>query len=217
MKKGLTELVFILDRSGSMAGLESDTIGGFNAMIEKQKKAEGQAYVSTVLFNQKSVVIHDRVDVQRVEPLTGEQYSVYGCTALLDAVGRAIHHIGNIHKYAREEDRPEKILLVITTDGMENASREYSAEQIREMIERQKTRFGWEFLFLGANMDAVQTAGHMGIDSTRAVSYHSDPIGTQLNYEVISEAVSHVRSASAIPDNWSERIRRDFKSRKGKA
>ena len=214
MKKGLTELVFILDRSGSMAGLESDTIGGFNAMIEKQKKADGQAFVSTVLFNHECAVIHDRMSIQRIEPRTGAQYSVGGCTALLDAVGGAIHHIGNVHKYAREEDRPEHTLFVITTDGMENASHHYTADQVRHMIERQKSKYGWEFLFLGANMDAVQTASHLGIDHSRAVSYHSDHIGTQLNYDVVSEAVSCVRASAPIPDSWADRIKKDFFSRK---
>ena len=162
MKKGLTELVFILDRSGSMAGLEGDTIGGFNAMIAKQKKADGEAYVSTVLFDNESVVIHDRVDIQKITPMTEEQYSVRGCTALLDAIGKAIHHIGNVHKYAREEDRPEHTLFVITTDGMENASHRYTAEQVKQKIERQKQKYGWEFIFLGANIDAVETASCIG-------------------------------------------------------
>ena len=214
MKKGLTELVFILDRSGSMAGLESDTIGGFNAMIAKQQKAEGEAYVSTVLFDDESVVIHDRVDVQKIAPMTEEQYSVRGCTALLDAIGQAIHHIGNVHKYAREEDRPEHTLFVITTDGMENASHRYTAAQIKQKIERQKSKYGWEFMFLGANIDAVETAGRIGIDKNRAVSYHSDHVGTQLNYEVISEAVCCMRECASIPDNWADRIEEDYLKRK---
>ena len=213
MKKNLTELVFILDRSGSMSGLESDTIGGFNAMIAKQKKAEGEAYVSTVLFDNESVVIHDRVDIQRIEPMTDKQYSVRGCTALLDAVGKAIHHIGNVHKYAREEDRPEHTLFVITTDGMENASRSYTAERVRQMIERQKSRYGWEFIFLGANIDAVETARHFGIDKNRAVSYRSDHEGTRLNYEVISDAVSQLRCQAALSDEWKERIEEDVRRR----
>ena len=213
MRKGLTELVFILDRSGSMAGLEGDTIGGFNAMISKQQKAEGEAYVSTVLFDNESVVIHDRVDVQKVAPMTREQYSVRGCTALLDAVGNAIHHIGNVHKYAREEDRPEHTLFVITTDGMENASQRYNAQHVKQKIERQKSKYGWEFIFLGANIDAVETAKHFGIEKNRAVSYRSDHLGTRLNYEVINEAVSCMRECSEIPDGWAERIEKDMRNR----
>ena len=214
MKKGLTELVFILDRSGSMAGLESDTIGGFNAMIAKQQKAEGEAYVSTVLFDNESVVIHDRVDIRKIAPMTAEQYSVRGCTALLDAIGKAIHHIGNVHKYARDEDRPEHTLFVITTDGMENASHRYTAEQVKQKIERQKSKYGWEFIFLGANIDAVDTASRIGIDKKRAVSYHSDHVGTKLNYEVISEAVCSMRSSEEIPDDWAARIKDDYRRRK---
>ena len=214
MKKNLTELVFILDRSGSMAGLEGDTIGGFNAMNEKQKRAEGEALVSTVLFDNASVVIHDRVDVQKVAPMTDAQYAVRGCTALLDAVGGAIHHIGNVHKYAREEDRPEHTLFVITTDGMENASRRYTAERVKQMIERQKAKYGWEFIFLGANMDAVEAAGSIGIDPRRAVSYRSDSLGTRLNYDVISEAVCCIREKSGIPDDWARRIEEDESGRR---
>ncbi|MEE1162246.1 MAG: vWA domain-containing protein, partial [Lachnospiraceae bacterium] len=178
MKKNLTELVFILDRSGSMAGLEKDTIGGFNAMIEKQKAEEGEAYISTVLFDNYSEVIHDRVALSDVPKLTEKEYYVRGCTALLDAVGGAIHHIGNVHKYAREEDRPEKTLFVITTDGMENASRRYSYEKVREMTKRQKEKYGWEFLFLGANIDAAKEAARFGIDADRAADYHADTQGT---------------------------------------
>lgn len=163
MKKNLTELVFILDRSGSMQGLEGDTIGGFNAMIEKQKKEPGKALVSTVLFDDLTEVLHDRVKLDEVRPITEKEYDVGGCTALLDAVGGAIHHIGNIHKYARSEDVPEHTLFVITTDGMENASRRYLAQKVKEMIGRQKEKYGWEFLFLGANIDAVETAGHLVI------------------------------------------------------
>ena len=174
MKKNLTELVFILDRSGSMSGLEDDTIGGFNAMIEKQKREPGEAYVSTVLFDNISEVIHDRVDIQRIEPLTRNQYYVRGSTALLDAVGCAIHHIGNVHKYAREEDRPEKTLFVITTDGMENASGKYSYEKVRSMIERQKEKYGWEFIFLGANIDATKEAARFGIRADHAANYNAD-------------------------------------------
>ena len=215
MKKNLTELVFILDRSGSMSGLESDTIGGFNAMIEKQKQSDGEAYVSTVLFSDNSVVIHDRVDVQRVSPMTARDYCVGGCTALLDAVGGAIHHIGNVHKYAREEDRPEKTVFVITTDGMENASHRYTADELRAMIERQKQKYGWEFLFLGANIDAVETARRYGISEDRAVSYRSDSEGTRLNYDVVGDAVHAMRCAPncAMPSNWKERIEEDMRRR----
>ena len=213
MKKGFTELVFILDRSGSMAGLEGDTIGGFNAMIEKQKKAEGVACVSTVLFDHMRAVIHDRVDVQKIAPMTEADYAVRGSTALLDAIGKAIHHIGNVHKYAREEDRPERTLFVITTDGMENASHRYSAPQVRQMIELQKRKYGWEFIFLGANIDAVETARRFGIGSDRAVSYRSDHEGTRLNYEVISDAVTHLRCEAALPTDWKERIEEDMRRR----
>lgn len=213
MKKGLTELVFILDRSGSMAGLESDTIGGFNAMIDKQKQEEGEAYVSTVLFDSESVVLHDRVPMGQIPPMTREQYAVRGCTALLDAVGGAIHHIGNVQKYAREEDRPQHTLFVITTDGMENASHRYTVEQIRQKIRRQKEKYGWEFLFLGANMDAVQAAGRMGIEPKRAATYRSDRQGTQLNYQAISRAVSHIRTTSAISDDWAKSIDEDYFNR----
>ena len=213
MKKNLTELVFILDRSGSMAGLEADTIGGFNAMIEKQKAAGGDAYVSTVLFSHDSRVIHDRVNLQEVKPLTAQDYQVGGTTALLDAIGGAIHHIGNVHKYARAEDVPEKTLFVITTDGMENASRRYGADEVRRKIQRQQEKYGWEFLFLGANIDAVETAARYGIDSSRAVSYRSDSIGTRLNYEVVSEAVMQMRCCDSIADDWKERIEDDMESR----
>ena len=213
MKKGLTEIVFILDRSGSMAGLEKDTIGGFNAMLEKQRQGEGQALISTVLFSNESAVIHDRVDAREVPPLTEREYFVCGCTALLDAVGGAIRHIGNVHKYAREEDRPERTLFIITTDGMENASRHYDLRRVRAMIERQKARYGWEFLFLGANIDAVDTAARLGIDADRAANFHCDAQGTQLNYEAVSDAVSAMRCAAPLSADWKERIDSDFQSR----
>lgn len=216
MKKNLTEIVFILDRSGSMSGLEADTIGGFNSMIAKQKKAEGDALISTVLFDSTSEVLHDRVDVQRVRQMTNRDYEVGGCTALLDAIGGAIHHIGNIHKYARPEDVPEHTMFIITTDGMENASRFYSVDRVRHMIERQTEKYGWEFLFLGANIDAIETARSFGIGADRAVNYHSDSEGTQLNYEVLSDTISAVRSNQPIPEGWKERIDEDFKKRRGK-
>ena len=198
MRKGLTEVVFILDRSGSMSGLEADTIGGFNSMIAKQKKEEGEAYISTVLFDDTCEVLYDRVPVNKVEPMNDNQYYVRGCTALLDAIGGAIHHIGNVHKYAREEDRPEKKLFIITTDGMENASRQYSYEKVKEMVERQKEKYGWEFLFLGANIDAIDVAGKFGIDSNRALNYVSDHKGTQLNYEVLNKTVSEFRACKSL-------------------
>ena len=209
MKKNLTEIVFILDRSGSMSGLEADTIGGFNSMIEKQRKADGEALVSTVLFDNMSEVIHDRVDIRDIKSMTDRDYTARGCTALLDAIGGAIHHIGNVHKYARKEDVPEH-----TLDGMENASRRYDSEKIKKMIERQKEKYGWEFLFLGANIDAVETAKHFGIGADRAVNYHSDHKGTQLNYEVLSEAVSAVRCSVPLGTNWKKRIDEDYESRK---
>ena len=209
-----TELVFILDRSGSMSGLEADTIGGFNALIAKQKKEAGRAVVSTVLFDDRIEVLHDRVPLERIEPLTDRDYYVRGCTALLDALGGGIHHIGNVHKYARPEDRPEKTLFVITTDGMENASRRYTAEKVKAMVERQKARYGWEFLFLGANMDAVEVAGRVGIGADRAATYQCDEEGTALNFEVISDAVRHVRACSApLSADWKARIEADRRER----
>ena len=200
MKKGLTELVMILDRSGSMGGLEADTIGGFNGMIEKQKREDGEAYVSVVLFDDVSEVIYDRVDIHKVEPMTDRQYYVRGCTALLDAVGRAIHHIGTVHRYARNEDIPEKTLFIITTDGMENASRQYTYDNVKRMIERQKEKYGWEFIFLGANIDAAREAERFGIHKSRAVRYENDRRGTQINYSVMSNVVSRARAAESVDE-----------------
>ena len=213
MKKNLTELVFILDRSGSMAGLEDDTIGGFNAMIEKQKRESGEAYVSTVLFDNHCEVIHDRVNIQKLEPMTRKDYYVRGCTALLDAVGRAIHHIGNIHKYAREEDRPERTLFVITTDGMENASREYTYDRLKAQIQRQKEKYGWEFIFLGANIDAAKEAARFGISRDRAVNYNADSKGTAVIYEAVSEAVCSVRACRPMTDQWRRKVDEDYQKR----
>ena len=213
-----TEIVFILDRSGSMAGLEEDTIGGFNSLIQKQKKEDGKAVVSTVLFDDKCKVLHDRKDLKEIAPLTEEDYYVRGCTALLDAVGGAIHHIGNVHKYAREEDRPEKTLFIITTDGMENASRRYTYDRVKKMVERQKEKYGWEFLFLGANIDAIEVAGRFGIGADRAVNYECDSVGTEVNYKVLSKAVSRVRASAACPsmalsEDWKEEIEADYMKR----
>lgn len=211
--KNLTEIIFILDRSGSMSGLEADTIGGFNSMIEKQKKADGEALISTILFDNTTEVLHDRMNIQNIKPMTDEDYSVRGCTALLDAIGGAIHHIGNIHKYARSEDVPEHTMFVITTDGMENASHMYDSKKVKQMIERQKIKYGWEFLFLGANIDAVETARSFGISEDRAVNYHSDREGTQLNYEVVSEAISAVRTSHTLSAEWKIQIDEDYKTR----
>ena len=213
MKKNLTEIVFILDRSGSMAGLEDDTIGGFNAMIQKQKGEDGEAYVSTVLFDNHTEVIYDRVDIQKVRPMTRRDYYVRGCTALLDAVGKSIHHIGNVHKYAREEDRPEKTIFVITTDGMENASREYTYERVRKMIEHAQEKHGWEFLFLGANIDAAREAARVGITEDRAANYHADRQGTAVIYEAMGEAVCNVRACRPMSADWKRRVDEDYKKR----
>lgn len=213
----MTELVFILDRSGSMAGLEKDTIGGFNAMLAKQRKEPGDAVVSTVLFDNQAEVIHDRVALADVPDLTDREYYVRGCTALLDAVGGAIHHIGNVHKYARREDVPEKTLFIITTDGMENASRRYTYDKVRRMIEHEKEKYGWEFLFLGANIDAAAEAKRFGIDASMAANYHCDEEGTALNYEVISEAITSVRSCAApLSADWKQKIDADYRRRGGK-
>ena len=210
----MTELVFILDRSGSMAGLEKDTIGGFNAMLAKQRKEPGDAVVSTVLFDNQAEVIHDRVALADVPNLTDREYYVRGCTALLDAVGGAIHHIGNVHKYARREDVPEKTLFIITTDGMENASRRYTYDKVRRMIEREKEKYGWEFLFLGANIDAAAEAKRFGIDESMAANYHCDEEGTALNYEVISEAITSVRACAApLSADWKQKIDADYRRR----
>ena len=213
MRKDLTELVFIIDRSGSMSGLERDTIGGFNSMIRKQKQAEGEAFISTVLFYNVSEVLHDRVTVKDIQPMTEHDYTVRGTTALLDAIGGAIHHIGNVHKYARQEDVPEHTMFVITTDGMENASRYYSSDKVKKMIERQKVKYGWEFLFLGANIDAVETASHFGIGADRAVNYNCDSEGTALNYEVVSDAICSVRCSAPLKSDWKKRIDEDYKKR----
>ncbi len=213
MNDNLTELVFILDRSGSMAGLEGDTIGGFNAMVEKQKREKGEALLSAVLFSNDSAVLYDRADIKKVEPMTERQYFVGGCTALLDAIGGAVHHIGNVHKYAREEDRPAKTVFVIVTDGMENASRRYTYDEVRRMVERQREKYGWEFLFLGANMDAISAARRFGIREDRAARYACDSEGTQLNYTVLSETIGCVREGKPIGKNWKKRIEDDYAAR----
>lgn len=212
-KNNITELVFILDRSGSMSGLEADTIGGFNSMIEKQKKQEGCCYVSTVLFDDESEVLHDRVKLGDIPKMTDKDYTVRGCTALIDAIGGAIHHIGNIHKYARPEDVPEHTMFVITTDGQENASHRYNREQVKKMIERQKEKYGWEFLFIGANIDAVETAARYGIGKDRAVNYNADEKGTHILYESVARAVCNVRASAPLSADWSEDINADYQKR----
>ena len=210
----MTELVFILDRSGSMSGLESDTIGGFNAMLKKQRKEDGECYVSTVLFDNTFKVLHDRVPLKEVEDMTEKDYEVGGTTALLDAIGRSIHHIGNIHKYARKEDVPAHTLFVITTDGMENASRQYDSDTVKKMISRQEEKYGWQFLFVGANIDAVETASRIGIRKENAVDYFADSVGTKVVYENVSNAVFSMRKRGKVAEDWSADIKQDYESRK---
>lgn len=219
MKKNFTEIVFILDRSGSMSGLEADTIGGYNSMISRQKEEAGEAFISTVLFDDRTEVLHDRVSLEHVQPMTNRQYYVRGCTALLDAIGGAVHHIGTVHKYSREEDRPEKTIFVITTDGMENSSHIYTYDKVKQMVERQKEKYGWEFLFLGANIDAIETAGRFGIQPSRAVNYECDSAGTQLNFQVIGETVCAARACTGNLSEyfddpvWKKAIEKDYKKR----
>lgn len=214
MKNNITEIVFILDRSGSMAGLEEDTVGGFNAMIKSQREIDGECLVSTVLFDGESKVLHDRVRLAEVPEMTTRDYTVRGCTALLDALGGAIRHIGNIHKYIRREDVPERTLFVITTDGMENASRRYTAGDVKAMIEEKKEKNNWEFLFIGANIDAVKTADSYGIDKDRAVNYSSDKKGTGVIYKAVSETVRNVRSGNGVNEDWAKEIKEDNKRSK---
>ncbi|MCF0120297.1 MAG: VWA domain-containing protein [Oscillospiraceae bacterium] len=214
MKNNITEIVFILDRSGSMSGLESDTIGGFNSMIAEQKKESGKAYVSTVLFDNESFVLHDRIDLNDVPEMTRKDYIVRGCTALLDAIGGAIRHISLIHKYARPEDVPERTVFIITTDGMENASNRYSSDEVKHMITRAKSERGWEFLFIGANIDAVETARSFGIDKNRAANYCADGEGTRVLYESVNRAVTSLRCCSPLADDWNEELERDSRRKR---
>lgn len=214
MKNNITELVFILDRSGSMSGLEGDTIGGFNSMIEKQRKQDGECYVSTILFDNVSEVLHDRVKLSDIPKMTDRDYTVRGCTALIDAIGGAIHHIGNVHKYARSEDVPEHTMFVIMTDGLENASRRYSSDEVKRMIEHEKKKYGWEFLFIGANIDSVETARHFGIGADRSVNYHADHRGTAVVFDTVCETVCNFRNRRPLDASWSDRINKDYNSRK---
>lgn len=217
MKKGLVEIVFILDRSGSMSGIEKETIGGFNSTIEKQRNEPGEAYVSTVLFDNQTEVLHDRVSIQNIPPLTAKEYFARGSTALLDAIGNAIHHIGNVHKYARDEDRPEKTIVIITTDGYENASRKYSLDRIRMMVERQKTKYGWEFLFLGANIDAIETARSFGIDERHATNYMPDQDGMEKLYDAEERFIRLHRCEFPSEkdfEEWKKDVEADYRNRK---
>ena len=214
MKENLTEMVFILDRSGSMGGLEADTIGGFNSMIERQKKEEGECLVSVVLFDHYIDVLYDRIPLADMPVMTEKEYFTRGSTALLDALGGAIHHIGNVHKYAREEDRPAKTVFVITTDGMENSSIHYKARKVKEMVKHEQEKYGWEFLFLGANIDAIEVANAYGLKKGRAVRYHNDKEGIGLNYSVLSETIATFREKGFVEENWEEKIRKDYVDRK---
>jgi uncharacterized protein YegL len=216
MKKGLTELAFILDKSGSMGGLETDTIGGYNVMLQEQRAIEGECYITTVLFDHNYELLHDRIDIRAVSPITEKEYYVGGTTALLDAIGRTIHKIQSVQKQTAEDYRADKVLFVIITDGLENASREYSVQRIRQMIECQQKCHGWEFIFLGANIDAVETAGRFGIAPDRARNYHADSRGVGLSYEGVSEAVAMFRKGATIPEDWGEAVQEDYKQRGGK-
>ncbi len=214
MKQNLTELVFILDKSGSMSGLESDTIGGFNSMLEKQRGVDGDCRITTALFDNNYTLLHDRIDIRAVSPMTNKEYFVGGSTALLDAIGRTIHKLVSVQRNTAEDYRADKVMFVIITDGEENSSREYSADKIKAMIEHEKERYGWEFIFLGANMDAVKTAGRFGINADRAVDYVPDERGTQLNFEAMAETVACFRATGAVPPAPMAAIREDVKKRR---
>ena len=212
----LTELVFILDRSGSMNGLESDTIGGFNSMLKKQKEQPGNCRITTVLFNDTNEVLHDRIDIKAVGEITSREYFVSGCTALLDAVGKTIKKINQVQKNTADDYRANKVLFVITTDGMENASKEYSYDKVKKMVEKQKKKHNWEFIFLGANIDAVNVANRFGVEKNRAVNFHNDSEGIALNYAVLCETMSNYRAApqnANIAPNWGDKISTDYKNR----
>jgi len=212
----MTELVFILDRSGSMAGLESDTIGGYNAMLAQQKLVDGEACVTTVLFNHQYILLHDRIDIKAVSPITNKEYEVGGTTALLDAIGTTIYKIINVQKHTAEEYRADKVLFVIITDGMENSSREYDYDTVKKMVERQKNEFGWEFIFLGANIDAIEVAGRFGIARNRAQNYHADALGVMLNFAVAGEVVENYRKSGMVQEDWNAKIEEDYARRSKK-
>jgi uncharacterized protein YegL len=214
MKKGLTELVFILDKSGSMGGLESDTIGGYNSVLAKHQAMEGECLITTVLFDHGYELLHDRIDIRAVRPITKQEYHVGGSTALLDAIGRTVHKIVNAQRHTGEDYRAENVVFVIITDGMENASREYSSDRVKTMIEHEKEKYGWEFIFLGANIDAVETAAHIGIDRSRAHNYHADSRGSEVVYGSVAMATAAFRGVGSLPKGWSDDIDADFKRRK---
>lgn len=213
MKNNLTELVFILDKSGSMSGLEHDTIGGFNSMLNKQKKEQGEAFITTVLFDNEYEILHDRIDMRNVNLITEKEYYVGGTTALLDSIGRTINRIGKVMSEKYEEERPSKVMFVIITDGMENSSKEFTYRKVKSMIEHQKTKYSWDFIFLGANIDAIETASKFGIGEDRAANFCSDREGTKLNYEAVSEAVSNFRNGKEIDSSWKCEIEKDYYKR----
>ncbi|HZJ57131.1 MAG TPA: vWA domain-containing protein [Clostridia bacterium] len=216
MKSELTELVLILDKSGSMSGLESDTIGGYNSMLQKQREVEGECRITTVLFDNNYELLHDRIDIRAVSPITEKEYFVGGTTALLDAIGRTVHKIISVQKSTAKEYQAEKVIFVIITDGMENASREYSAGKVKALIERQEEKYGWEFIFLGANIDAVETAGHFGIRANRAQNFHADSAGVGLTFSVMSDVVANYRESNSVSEDWKDEIEKDYKGRGGK-
>jgi uncharacterized protein YegL len=207
------ELVFILDRSGSMAGLEDDTIKGFNSLLNKQRNEAGEAIITTVLFDHAYELLHDRINLKSIRNITDKEYYVRGSTALLDAIGYTIDKIGNVQKVTQDEHRADKVLFVITTDGMENSSRKYNYKMIKRMIENQKRKYNWEFIFMGANMDAISVANNFGIDANRAVNYHSDQKGTSLNFEAMSKVVSDLRCSKSLDVEWKKEIEDDYASR----
>ena len=213
MKEGLTELVFILDESGSMESLVHDTIGGFNTMVEQQKQQEGECLVSTVLFNNQQKVLYDRIPIREIPKMSQKEYRPGGPTALLDAIGKAVHHIGNIHKYANDADRPEQTVFIITTDGQENASRHFNVDRVRYLVEHQRSKYGWEFLFLGADIDAIDVAHSYGIDTSRAARFHNDSQGISINFSVMNQAIHTIRSGKSLDQNWKSPIDKDYETR----